>query len=342
MAMRGSNSGQGARWDRRQLLAGAAGLAALPLAEAFVSGPALAAAPTLGLTKPSFARFKLGAFELTMIADSDAFIDGPFPIIGANASQSEVEQLMRDNLLPPATYQPGFTPMIVNTGKEVLIFDTGNGENGFVKRPNGGWLAAMLSVAGFKPEQIDVVVLSHGHLDHVAGVMEGGKPLFPNARYVISGTEYDFWAPEGKHSGEMEFLASVFRANVVPVADKTRFLKPGEDVVSGIRALDAPGHTPGHLAFTLESNGARMLFWGDCAHHQVASLARPDWHCKFDVDKEQGAATRRRIYDMAAAERIPVQGYHMPFPSLGYVERLPGSGYRWLAHTYQLSVPSAG
>ncbi len=324
---------------RRRLMGAAAGLIAAPFVQAFWPATAFAAAPTLGLSKPGFARFKLGAFELTMIADSDAFIDGPFPIIGANASQAEVEQLMRDNLLPPATYQPGFTPMIVNTGKEVVIFDTGNGETGFIKRPNGGWLASQLGAAGFTPEQVDVVVLTHGHLDHVAGIMEGGKPLFPNARYVISATEYDFWAPAGKHSGQLEDLAAVFRANVVPVAEKTRFIKPGEDVVAGIRSLDAPGHTPGHLAFTLESEGQKLLFWGDCAHHQVASLARPDWHCVFDIDKEQGAATRRRIYDMAASERIPVAGYHMPFPSLGYVERRSDGGYRWLAHTYQLNQP---
>ena len=191
-------------------------------------------------------------------------------------------------------------------------------------------------------EQIDVVVISHGHLDHVAGIMEGGKPLFPNARYVISGTEYDFWAPAGKHTGQMEDLAAIFRANFVPVADRASFLKPGDDVVAGIRSMEATGHTPGHLAFMLESNGERMLFWGDCAHHQVASLARPDWHCVFDFDKEQGAATRRRIYEMAAAERLAVAGYHMPFPSLGYVERRPEGGYRWLAHTYQLSMPPAG
>lgn len=334
--MRGRTLG-GSAVTRRSLLGGAAGLAAVPLAQTLLPSHALAAAPTLGASKPSWARFKLGAFELTMIADSDAFIDGPFPIVGANSSQADVEQLMRDNLLPPATYQPGFTPMIVNTGKEVVIFDTGNGESGFIKRPNGGWLASQLGSAGFAPEQVDLVVLTHGHLDHVAGIMEGGKPLFPNARYVISGTEYDFWAPEGKHAGQLEQLAAVFRANVVPVADKTRFLKPGEDVVSGIRSLDAPGHTPGHLAFMLESEGQQMLFWGDCAHHQVASLARPDWHCMFDIDKEQGAATRKRIYDMAAAERIPVAGYHMPFPSLGYVERRTEGGYRWLAHTYQLT-----
>ena len=91
-----------------------------------------------------------------------------------------------------------------------------------------------------------------------------------------------------------------------------------------------------------ESDGARMLFWGDCAHHHVASLARPDWHCVFDADKEQGAATRKHIYDMAATERIPVSGYHMPFPSIGYVERRSEGGYRWVPHSFQLTAPKAG
>lgn len=324
--------------SRRTMLQAAGAIAAAPLAIGLLGQPTRAAGPMLGVSKPSWARFKLGAFELTMIADSDAFIDGPYPIIGANAAQGEVEQLMRDNLLPPAKYQPGFTPMIVNTGKELVIFDTGNGANGFVPRPSGGWLAAQLAPAGFTPEQIDVVVLSHGHPDHIGGLIENGSPLFPNARYAIAGTEYDFWAPEGKHSGELEKMASLFRRNVVPVAERTNFIKPGDDVVPGIRALEAHGHTPGHLAFTIESDGQRMLFWGDCAHHQVASLARPDWHCVFDIDREKGAATRRRIYEMAANERLPVSGYHMPFPSIGYVERLDGGGYRWLAHTYQLKL----
>lgn len=329
----------GARLSRRGILSSAAALAAAPLVAGLLPSLAHANGPMLGARQPTWCRFRLGSFELTMTSDSDAFIDGPFPIVGGNASQEEVEQLMRDNLLPPNKYQPGFTPMIVNTGKELVIFDTGNGAKGFVPRPNGGWLATQLADSGITPEQIDVVVLSHGHPDHVGGVMENGKPLFPNARYVIAGTEYDFWAPEGKFSGELEKLASLFRANVVPLAAKTTFLKPGDDVVPGIRSLEAHGHTPGHLAFDIESDGKRMLFWGDCAHHQVASLARPDWHCTFDIDKEKGAATRRRIYEMAAAERIPVSGYHMPFPSIGYVERRDGGGYRWLAHTYQLNMP---
>lgn len=321
--------------NRRNLLTTGATAAAVA-ALSPIAGLAHAAAPLQGIAIAKHWRFKLGAFEITSISDSENFIDGPYPIIGKNATEAEVRALMRDNALPETRYQPGFTPAIVNTGKEVVLFDTGNGASGFVPRPQGGWLAQQLAPAGFKPEDIDVVVLSHGHLDHVAGIMENGKPLFPNARYVICAAEYDFWAPAGKHTGELQKLADVFRASVVPVAQKCTMITPGDDVVPGIRSLGAPGHTPGHLAFVIESEGRHMLFWGDCAHHHVASLARPDWHCVFDIDNEQAAATRKTIYGMAAAERWPVLGYHMPFPSVGYVERRDSQGYRWVAHAFQL------
>jgi len=324
------------RPSRRTLLASTAALAAAPLARGLVT-PAEAAAAKLGAWQPRHWRYKVGAFEVTTIADSEAFIDGPFPLIGGNAAEEDVRRLMRENLLPEGRYQPGFSPTLVNTGRELVLFDTGNGENGFVPRPEGGWLARELAPAGFKAEDVDVIVLSHGHPDHVGGLMEGGKPLFPNARYVIGQIEYDYWAPDGKHTGELEKMAAVFRANTKAIADRFTFLKPGDDVVPGIRAVEAYGHTPGHLNFLIESGGKAIYFWGDCAHHQVASLAQPDWHCVFDIDKEQGAATRKRVYDMLATERLPIIGYHMPFPSVGYVER-QGSAYRWLPHSYQLNL----
>lgn len=324
--------------DRRKLLSTSLALTVLPAMTLTTASPANASAPQLGGWQPKFYRFKLGGFEITTISDSESFIDGPFPIIGQNASESDVRALMRDNLLPETRYQPGFSPTLVNTGKEIVLFDTGNGENGFIPRPNGGWLAAQLGPAGFKPEDIDIVVLSHGHPDHVAGIIERGKPLFPNARYVISGIEHDYWSPEGKFTGDVEKLASVYRANTKPVIAKFTFVKPGDDVVTGIRAIEAHGHTPGHLAFSIESQGKSILFWGDCAHHQVASLAHPEWHCIFDIDKPKGVETRRRVYDMAATDRLPVIGYHMPFPSIGYVERNGPGSYRWLPHSYQLNL----
>ena len=324
--------------NRRTVLSTLAAISAAPLAMTPLSRIAHAGAAKLGAAQPRHCRYKFGQFELTIIADSEAFIDGPYPIIGANAQEADVQKLMRENLLPETKYQPGFSPTIVNTGREIVLFDTGNGENGFVPRPAGGWLAEGLAPAGFKPEDVDIVVISHGHPDHIGGVMNGGKPLFPNARYAIGQIEYDYWAPDGKHTGELEKLAAVFRANTKGLAERFTFLKPGDEVVPGITAVDAYGHTPGHLNFRIVSEGKEIYFWGDCAHHQVASLARPDWHCVFDIDKEQGAATRKRVYDMLATERIPVIGYHMPFPSIGYVERATPGAYRWLAHTYQLNL----
>lgn len=333
-----SNEETSLKLDRRKLLSASLGLAAIPALNFATAPRAEASAAPLGGWQPKFYRFKLGDFEITTISDSEAFIDGPFPLIGQNANEADVRSLMRDNLLPEQKYQPGFSPTIVNTGKEIILIDTGNGSNGFIPRPNGGWLAAQLGPAGFKPEDIDIVLLSHGHPDHIGGVIENGKPLFPNARYVIGGIEHDFWAPEGKFTGDLEKFASVFRANSKPVVDKFTFVKPGDDIVTGIRAVEAYGHTPGHLVFMIESGGKSILFWGDCAHHQVASLAHPEWYCVFDVDKPLGATTRRRIYDMAATDRLPVIGYHMPFPSIGYVERIGPGNYRWLAHTYQLNL----
>jgi glyoxylase-like metal-dependent hydrolase (beta-lactamase superfamily II) len=324
--------------NRRAMLASATTLAAAPLFAGIPVTRAQAAEPKLGAWQPKHWRYKVGGFEMTVVADSEAFIDGPYPIIGKNAEEADVRKLMRENLLPEGKYQPGFSPTVINTGRELVLFDTGNGENGFVPRPNGGWLATGLAPAGIKPEEIDVVVLSHGHPDHVGGLMEAGKPLFPKARYVMAAIEYDFWAPEGKHTGDLEKLAAVFRTNTKSIADKFTFLKPGDDVVAGIRAVEAFGHTPGHLNFHIESNGQTVYFWGDCAHHQVASLMRPDWHCVFDIDKEQGATTRKRVYDMLATDRIPVIGYHMPFPSIGYIERKAPGAYGWLAHTYQLNL----
>ncbi|GJD43907.1 hypothetical protein AFCDBAGC_1768 [Methylobacterium cerastii] len=319
---------------RRQLAA--TGLAAL-VAPALL--PRSARSEPLGPAASAQYRFALGAFRVTMLLDAAGMIDGPWPIVGEDRPRGEVEALMRANRLPPDRFQPGFTPVLIETGRETILFDTGNGAVGFVPPPAGGRLVERLRAAGTAPEAIDVVVLSHCHTDHIGGLMRNGHPTFPNARLVVGAVEYDFWTkPErlaSEPSGNEHASALVFRAHLLPLAAWTRFVAAGDEIVPGIHALAAYGHTPGHLAFHVESAGRRMLIWGDCAHHEVASLAEPGWHALFDMDKGQGAATRRRIYDMAANGDIVVAGYHTSFPSLGYVAP-SGAGYRWIPVTYQL------
>ena len=311
---------------------------------AVLAGPALLGSRT-GLAAerpgPGLYRFRLGAFRVTMLLDAAKMIDGPWPIVGEDRPPEEVEQAMRENRLPVRRFQPGFTPVLVETGRERVLFDTGNGGVGFVERPAGGRLAERLTEAGIDPGSVDRVVLTHGHTDHVGGLMEAGRPVFRNAACAIGAEEYAFWSDDARLAMPPDSYAhrsaSVFRSHVMPLTERLHRLAPGEAVAPGIHAMAAFGHTPGHLAFHVESEGKRMLIWGDCAHHEVASLAHPEWSALFDMDKAQGAETRRRIYEMAATEEILVAGYHTSFPSLGYVVRM-GTGYRWIPVSYQLDL----
>jgi glyoxylase-like metal-dependent hydrolase (beta-lactamase superfamily II) len=290
---------------------------------------------------PAVYRFKLGDFDITNISDADAVIDGPHPIVGEDQKAELVAALMRENLLPEKRFQPGFTPTLIARGKELILFDTGNGANGFVPRPFGGQLSKQFALAGIDAAAITIVVLTHSHPDHVAGLMENGKPLFPNARYVMGDVEYEFWSRGTWRSAKPDSndyrTGQLFESHLRPFRDRITLLKGEAEVVTGIHAIPAYGHTPGHLAFHVVSGGQRLLLWGDCAHHEVASLAHPEWHAFFDMDKTTGAATRRRIYEMAARERLPVVGYHSSFPSVGFVQKQT-AGYRWIPVTYQFRV----
>jgi glyoxylase-like metal-dependent hydrolase (beta-lactamase superfamily II) len=295
---------------------------------------AQAAAPLLGAGRPGYYRFKLGDFEVTTLLDGAVQVDGPHPIFGENVEAAEVRALTEKNFLPSDRMVIGFAPVIVNTGEQVIIFDSGNGAG---RRPDAGRLAEMLASAGFAAGEIDIVVLSHFHPDHIGGLMEGGAPLFPNASYVANEAEYDFWSAEDKLSGPTEGVAKLTQANVVPLAEKMAFLKDGGEVVSGITAIGAGGHTPGHTAFHLESAGKRLMITADTATHYVIALQRPDWHVRFDMDKEAAAAARRQVFGMIAADRIPFSGYHMPFPALGYVDQID-QGFRYVPASYQLDL----
>lgn len=314
----------------------AAGVGAAALTVGGVGQQALAAAPMQGPLAPHIYRFMVGEFEVTTILDGAIQIDGPHPIFGQNVSAEELHALAEANFLPPTRFEIGFTQTVVNTGAQVILFDAGNGA---LRRGKGaGLLRERLAAAGLAPEQVDVVALTHFHPDHIGGLMEDGSPAFPNATYVIGSTEFDFWSPVEKAEAEATArVGKLTQSNVVPLAEKATMIKPGDAVVSGVEAVDSRGHTPGHLCYHIESAGERLLVLGDVCNHFVVSMQRPDWHVRFDMDKEGAAAARRNVLGMIAADRIPFVGYHMPYPAVGYAESM-GDGFRYVPASYQLNL----
>ncbi|MEO9337269.1 MBL fold metallo-hydrolase [Mesorhizobium sp. SB112] len=321
--------------DRRTLFKlGAAGTTALAMPQIMVRA-AHAEVPMTKVGNPGFNRFKLGGFEVTTILDGLRPGDGPHPTFGEDQPAEAVAELMAANFLPADRFVNGFSPVLINTGSDLILFDTGFGAAG---RENGlGQLRSRLEESGYKPEDVTAVVITHMHGDHISGLLEDGSPAFANAKPIFGKLEYDFWTAPERASGPTEGNAKAVAANIVPLAEKATFIEDGTEVVPGITAKAAYGHTPGHLVFTLESEGRKLVLTADTANHYVASLQKPDWHVRFDMDKEQAAATRREVFGMIASEKIPFIGYHMPFPSVGYIETID-TGFRYVPETYQLDL----
>lgn len=319
---------------RRSLLKGAGSVASLAALGAGLPGVAKAAAPMLGVLRPSIYRFKLGSFEVTNLLDGYVQGNGPHPTFGNNQSAETVQAYAKSQGLPTTKMEAVYVNTLVNTGKELVLFDAGNGK---ARMKTAGNLTDLMVTAGYKPEQVDVVVITHGHPDHIGGLMEGGKPVYPNARYVFGEAEFDYWKKGENIAEARKANREQFMQVAVPFGEKATFLKGEGEVVGGIRAIPVHGHSPGMMAFHIESEGQRLLNWADCANHYIMSLQQPEWHVGFDQDKEMAVATRKRVYDMAANEKLTVVGYHMPFPSVGWVEK-SGTAYRWVPASYHFNL----
>jgi glyoxylase-like metal-dependent hydrolase (beta-lactamase superfamily II) len=301
--------------SRRHALLAAA---ALPFAPALV-GKAHAGAEMKGAAAPQFNRFKLGGFEVTTLLAGTRTVEKPTEIFGLNVEAAEFTAVSEAAFLPTDKAQFFFTPTVVNTGAELVLFDTGL---------NAGGITAALNAAGYTADQIDTVVLTHMHGDHIGGLMNETAATFANARYVTGAAEHNHWMAAGNEG---------FDKNVRPLNDKISFLDDGGSVASGITSLASFGHTPGHMGYMLESEGASLMLIADLANHYVWSLAYPDWEVRFDMDKAMAATARRKVLGMLAADRVPFIGYHMPFPALGYVETRD-DGFQYVPSSYQMMM----
>ncbi len=262
--------------------------------------------------------FQLGSFRCWIVADGQQTLHDPTTVGFVNASademRAEVERYTQ------ATGDPanviGMNILVVDTGQNRVVVDTGDGPT---SDRGSGNLLQRLPDTGLTATDIDTVIITHGHGDHISACTNGsGVPSFPNAQYVISQLDWDHWTTEPGEAAASHLLS---------IADRFDRVAPDVEIVPGIRAVPAPGHTPGQIALLIESDGERLLHVADAWHHPV-ELPRPDWYFSFDWNPEQTVSTRRQLLEMAAQDNLLVLPYHATFPGLGHVVK-DGDAWAW-------------
>jgi glyoxylase-like metal-dependent hydrolase (beta-lactamase superfamily II) len=313
--------------SRRALLTGAAFAAASTIAP-FAGLPAHAAAPFAGKQAPSFYRSKLGGFEITVVSDGARAIPLS-PTFVRNVNIEQVLAVAEAAYMPKGSIVAPFNPIVVNTDSKLVLIDTGYGPG---IAPTVGLLPATLAAAGIDPKSVDIVLISHMHGDHILGIKNpDGSLAFPNAEIKVPAVDWAHWmsdenmsrAPEGFQKTSFGFNRKVFSS----LKDKVTRFDWGKEVAPGITAVETAGHTPGHTSFMIASGSSKLFFQADVSIVPDLFLRNPDWQVMFDSEPDKAVVTRRRVYDMASADKLLVAGYHFPFPGLGYIEKA-GTGYR--------------
>lgn len=309
------SAGPGAGLSRRHLLAGAAGLATLPLWARYA------------LAQEAY-RFKHGAFDITVV--SDGFLTLPAEIIMPTASADE-----RADILNRLGGAAGSAPMktnipVIRIGSDLILVDTGSGDK---FQATAGSLVDNLKAAGIDPASISKVVFTHAHPDHSGGTIgKDGKLTFPNAAYFVNAAEWRFWTNPDYQTAMPEALHPFARGaqrDLFAVKDRVTLVKPGDDIVTGMRVLDTAGHTPGHISLEL-AGGDGLIITADAATNHLVSFEHPDWRFGFDTISDLAIANRKALIDRAANERLKLLGYHWTYPGVGYAER-NGNGFRFVA-----------
>jgi glyoxylase-like metal-dependent hydrolase (beta-lactamase superfamily II) len=326
--------------SRRSLLALGAGLgvglgAGLG-ASTMLGGSAFAKAPKLGTQTPYWHRFILGDAEVTIVSD------GPLPLGDPSGTftgvpKEEVKKMLSDNFLSPDNVVLEQNSPIVNTGDKLILFDTGMGTSKAFG-PTTGRQQKSMAEAGIKPGDIDAVVCSHAHIDHIGGIVDANdKPLFPNAQIYIAQSDFDFWTDEGKLGSPLKDFVVHARKNLMPVRDRIVFFKDGQEFLPGVQAIAAPGHTVGHTIFMVTSAGKSFAFLGDLSHHSVLLLERPRMEFSYDSDPKQAAESRVKLLTMLATNKIPVMSYHFAWPGYGHVAKA-GDGFHYYPQPMQMNL----
>jgi len=294
--------------------------------------PAAAAAPQSGRQAPGFYRLKVGAYEVTVVNDGLARRDNPGEGFVRNADAAAVRAVLDQQMLPTMHLDNTYNITFVNTGSELILFDAGTGG---LLAPTAGTMWDNMAAAGIAPEQVDRIVFTHFHADHVSGlVTREGRPRFPQAELIVPEAEWAFWMGDRAPAQAAATVRARFGAYP---AERIRRVASDAEVAPGITGVPAHGHTPGHTCWTVANGGASLLVLGDITSHPAINLRNPGWHVIFDMDAPAAEATRRRLFDRAAADRQLIVGYHWPFPALGYVRRA-GANYELIPLPWSSAV----
>jgi glyoxylase-like metal-dependent hydrolase (beta-lactamase superfamily II) len=277
---------------------------------------------------PGVYRLKVGAFEVTVL--SDGWLPLETKIFSGDPAGAE--KLLGNAFLPKDATPTAVNEWLVNTGDKLVLVDTGTSD---VVAPTLGRMPKSLAAAGVDPAAVDVVILTHMHPDHAAGLLTTDKKIaFPNAIVHVSADEYGFWTSEenyAKAPADAKPFFDIARASIKPYADagKMQTFKDGATILPGIAAIAARGHTMGHTMLRLSSNGSELLLWGDIVHNAALQFPEPDRALAFDTDQGMAITTRKKVFDMVTSDRLTIAGAHLPFPGLGHVGKV-ANGYAYV------------
>jgi glyoxylase-like metal-dependent hydrolase (beta-lactamase superfamily II) len=315
----------------RRILASCA-TAVLALGLSFMAGGARAAVPQEKTQAPGYYRMMLGDFEITALSD------GTFPLkaseVVTGIAPKELDAALSRSFLN-GTIEESVNGFLINTGSKLVLIDTGAG---VYFGPTLGKLLASLKASGYRPDQVDEIYITHMHGDHIGGLVLDGKAAFPHAVVRASQQEADYWLSKANREAAPAEAKEAFDAALKalqPYVSAGRFKPFNGDapLVPGIRAVAAPGHTPGHTVYLAESQGQTLVLWGDTMH--VASLQFPDPSLtdNYDADAAAGTAQRKKIFADVAEHRYWVAGAHLSFPGIGHL-RSTGTGYTYVHANY--------
>ncbi|KJC59423.1 beta-lactamase [Bradyrhizobium sp. LTSPM299] len=328
--------------SRRELLAGAAVAGANATLSPLMS-TAEAAAPAAGAQAPGFYRYKVGAYECTSINDGANTFPMPDGFV-KNLPKEQALAAAEAAYMPKGMVTVPFNPQLINTGSKLILIDTGNGVANL--EPSKGAVGRTLqnlAAAGVDAKAIDIVLLSHLHPDHTNGIRAAdGSIAFPNAEIMVPAKDWEFWtSDENAAKAQSNPMMKNYFANVkktfAGIETKVTRYDWGKEVAPGITSISTPGHTPGHSSFAVASGNSKVLIQSDVTNIPEFFLRNPDWHVLFDVDPAVAQETRHKFYDMAAAEKATVVGFHFTFPSIGHVEK-DGSKYRLIPSAWNPTI----